>query len=79
MKTIAERWLEFSHSVLPDNVSDVQRREMRRAFYAGFSSCLFALRELSEDNVSEADSIAAMNKYAAEAREFADRVKADRA
>ncbi|MEK7178578.1 MAG: hypothetical protein AAB721_02910 [Patescibacteria group bacterium] len=78
MKTIAEQWLEFSTLVLPDNVADVQRTEMRRAFYAGFSACLFSLRDLSERDLSEPDSIAEMNGYMSEALEFADRLEAGR-
>jgi hypothetical protein len=46
MKTIAEHWREFEQMVLPPMASTIQRREMRRAFYAGFQSCLSAAIEI---------------------------------
>lgn len=43
MNTIAEQWEDFAREVLPDDVSEVQLREMRRAFYAGSLSSLSSL------------------------------------
>lgn len=38
---MAEQWDEFSGKVLPKPCSEIQKREMRRAFYAGAQSILF--------------------------------------
>lgn len=35
MTPIADAWSEFERMVLQSGVSDVQREEMRKAFYAG--------------------------------------------
>jgi len=35
MKKIADLWQSYAAHVLPPNASDTQRRETRRAFYAG--------------------------------------------
>ncbi len=40
---VAEQWEEFERRVLPDDVSAVQRQEMRRAFYAGAQAILFGV------------------------------------
>lgn len=33
--SVAAEWRAFEHAVLPANASDVQREEMRKAFWAG--------------------------------------------
>jgi hypothetical protein len=41
--TLARQWADFEHKILdPLDASQLQRREMRRAFYAG-AQTLFAL------------------------------------
>jgi hypothetical protein len=40
---MAEQWNEFARLVLPGDVSAVQRREMRRAFYAGGQAIIFRI------------------------------------
>lgn len=47
MKTVSERWREFE-TILPRGSSALQRREMRRAFYAGFYSALMAGIEMAD-------------------------------
>jgi hypothetical protein len=34
-RRVGEAWASFERAILPRDCSDVQRREMRRAFYAG--------------------------------------------
>ena len=36
--TLAESWTEFERAVLPAHVGDLQRSEMRKAFYGGASA-----------------------------------------
>jgi hypothetical protein len=40
---LATEWREFANAVLPETVGDVQRTEMRRAFYAGANALLSAM------------------------------------
>jgi len=78
---ILEEWNAFATGVLPKNVSDVQRREMRRAFYAGAHSILYAImRVLSpgSDDVTATD-LEIMQSIEAEATAFAEDIKAGRA
>ena len=42
--TIASQWSDFERAVIPQEAPDVQRKEMRKAFYAGVSTIL-SLRE----------------------------------
>lgn len=45
IKTVEQRWQEYADLVLPKLCSDVQRTETRRAFFAGFYSCLVFSRD----------------------------------
>lgn len=42
-KRMSELWKEFEIKVLPPTAGPVQRREMKRAFYAGAQSLLTAI------------------------------------
>lgn len=46
--TVAQLWYEFSHRVLPPTAPEIQRIEMRRAFYAGFYGCITASVEIAD-------------------------------
>ncbi len=59
-------WDKFARAVFPPNVSEIQRTEMRRAFYAGAESILF-LDLMMMDNLNQ------------ELIDFAAEVKAGRA
>lgn len=75
MKTIAEQWLEFSTMVLPDTVSDVQRTEMRKAFFAGFHACMTT--HLDASDLPESQAVAVLEKYKAESEQFVLRLLAE--
>ncbi|MDE1138177.1 MAG: hypothetical protein PW999_00690 [Paraburkholderia tropica] len=47
MRTISEKWASFERAVLPSDCSDVQRSEMRKAFYAGAASLLALTDEIA--------------------------------
>ena len=53
LPSIAEQWEEFAKAVLRPGTPDVQRREMRRAFYAGVASTLTQCQRIGEDDVHE--------------------------
>jgi hypothetical protein len=53
MHSVAEYWQLFEENVVPAGAPEIQRVEMRRAFYCGFWSALQAGVELAaecEDN-----------------------------
>jgi hypothetical protein len=56
-RRVAESWATFERMVIPD-VSDVQRSEMRRAYYAGS----FALLEVIASALSEGDETTAADE-----------------
>jgi len=60
MMTVAERWDRFVLLVLPPSAPLIQRREMRRAFYAGFSEALAAGIEMAEESGPDDDLGATM-------------------
>ena len=54
METAWQMWEGFAKSTLPKGCSDVQRKEMRRAFYGGVFSLLTELTHVvGDDNVPE--------------------------
>lgn len=80
MKTIEQRWIEFAAAVMPSAASAVQRKEMRRTFYAGFHSALVAGLEIA-DAAKDSDDVG-VTMYAQldqQLRAFADEVSAGRA
>jgi hypothetical protein len=64
-------WLFFAEQALPARVSDVQKREMRRAFYAG-AALLFEnmTKAVGPDDVSEDAGVDIMAAVDAEVRAF---------
>jgi hypothetical protein len=77
---MAEQWDQFARAALPPSCSDVQRTEMRRAFYAGAQGILFkvivVLAPESEPTVADLEM---MNDLERELSDFAEAVKAGRA
>lgn len=62
--TVAALWDQFARRVLPARCSEVQRTEMRRAFYAGCFSLLTEMRgTLGRPDVPEDDGAAAMEGW----------------
>ena len=50
---IADAWTQFEASVLAPDAPDIQRSEMKIAFYGGANCTLQLLRQLGESDVSE--------------------------
>jgi hypothetical protein len=55
MKTVAELWASFESAVIPESAGAVQRREMRRAFYAGFRGALIAGVQMADESGDDDD------------------------
>ncbi|HZT29697.1 MAG TPA: hypothetical protein VFA33_07440 [Bryobacteraceae bacterium] len=77
---MAEQWDQFARAVLPPGVSEIQRREMRRAFYAGAESILFRVIQAfaPESEPTDAD-LQIMEDLHQELRDFGEMVKQGRA
>jgi len=74
---MAEQWNQFSRSVLPLATSPLQRREMRRAFYAGAQAILFrVIAALGTESEPTAEDLRIMQDVSDELEEFARQVKA---
>jgi hypothetical protein len=78
---IHEQWdNSFARAVIPRGASVTQRREMRRAFYAGAQGLLKAIHvSLSPDPEVEPADLQVMESIQQELRMFADLVEAGRA
>lgn len=74
MNTIADQWATFDRLILR-SASDVQRREMRRAFYAGIHSALIFMRDtVGADDVSEDAGMALIQNWHDECLRFAQSI-----
>jgi hypothetical protein len=80
MKTVADRWKLFDKHVLSKTAPDIQRKEMRRAFYAGFYDALVAGLEMADESGDDDDAGASMmRKLYEECTAFAGDVAAGKA
>jgi predicted secreted protein len=70
MKTIEQRWREFSERVIPRDAPQVQHQEMRRAFYAGFTSMLEVDEELAR--MTDEAAIILLDSFYREAMNYRD-------
>lgn len=68
--TIQEEWEGFAASVLPANASQIQRDEMRMAFFSGAWTVVCQTIRIGTDEVSEQDGIDQINRVRAEIEEF---------
>jgi len=78
METVAQMWESFS-KVIPADAPDVQRIEMRRAFYAGVWGLLCSAKAVGRDEVSEEAGVAYFESVDAECRAFQADLLAGRA
>lgn len=69
LKTVAEEWDGFADHIFRNMpVSDVQREETKRAFFAGYWSMITDIEQAAEDGVM--DSIEFMELRRTEVAEF---------
>ena len=78
-KPIAQQWNQFERSSIPRAAPAIQRREMRRAFYAGVAAQLHLLEGLGEDEVSEDAGVAALEAMKQEVLDFFEQVRQGKA
>lgn len=59
MKTIQQEWELFAKSIFRrQKISETQRTEMRKAFFAGATAMLAMVQETGEPEVSEDEGVA---------------------
>ncbi len=52
-KTIEELWTEFKNQIIPADSPDIQFKEMRKAFIAGFSTMMLINRRIGQIDISK--------------------------
>lgn len=71
--TVEEGWITYLQKVLPVNCSPIQRRETKRAFYAGAWYLLQEFKNMPDD-LSEDAGVAWLQARQDEMRRFYERV-----
>jgi hypothetical protein len=70
-QTVLEMWASFSKAVFSCHTPTVQRREMRRAFYAGaYGMLMGAAFGPGEEDVSEEEGVAMFEAWRRELEAF---------
>jgi hypothetical protein len=78
MNTVREMWETFALEVIPLDAPSIQRREMRRSFYAGVFVMLQEMKVIG-DSGTEEEGCARLDAIEAELRDFQRLVLAGRA
>lgn len=60
MGLLQEAWKQFEQGVMPVDAGDVQRQEMRRAFFAGAWTVHCELMRIGQDHITEAEGQAVL-------------------
>lgn len=81
LQTIAEQWRDYWAEITKgmQHISDVQKTETRRGFYAGMFAAICTMRECGTDNVSEDDAVAHLESMHRECMAFYGLVKEGKA
>lgn len=78
--TLAEIWVRFEQTVLdPIGAGDVQRQEVRRAFYSGAAALLELVLDIGEPGFEEDAGVNRLAKLEAEIAQFSDDLAQGRA
>lgn len=73
-KQFQEQWEEYDRRVIPLNAPPTQRREMRRAFYAGAVALFSLVQALGDEDISEEAGAKALEALQAELESFLSQV-----
>ncbi|MEP0872457.1 hypothetical protein NDA01_21815 [Trichocoleus desertorum AS-A10] len=74
-RTVQSQWQSYERSIMPKDAPPIQRKEMRRAFYAGAFVMLNLAKEVGD--MSEEAGVEALEAYERECKEFLSRVGID--
>lgn len=72
--SVANAWNAFAAAVLPVNASQLQREEMRKAFFGGFSECFAIVQHVSE-KLPEEEAAALLGRLNDELADFVKRLR----
>ncbi|AUB37532.1 hypothetical protein COO91_03477 [Nostoc flagelliforme CCNUN1] len=75
-ETLLSKWLIFANLVIPENAPAIQKKEMRRSYYAG-ASAMFDLFTNMPDDISEEDGAVIISALQQECADFLSRVGKD--
>jgi hypothetical protein len=78
MNTLQSQWEEFERLILPKGgeFSEVQRKEMKRAFYCGAQSVLVLMFNMSDGSIGEDAAVLMIEQWHDECRQFGKDVQA---
>lgn len=74
---LKREWVSFANAVIPHGAPLVQRREMRRAFYAGAQTMLTLCAALGAEEYSEQEGAQVLEELTQELQKFLSRVGTD--
>lgn len=75
--TVKKMWESFNQEVIASDAPQIQRDEMRKAFYGGFSVALkFVMSMGDDDTKSEDDAVKQIEDWAEELMDFAAEMSA---
>ena len=69
-ETVEQMWVDFWQHVAPPHCEEVQRQEMKRAFFAGCHVMLQTVKGIGSEVVSEDAGVAYLERLEAELRRF---------
>lgn len=69
-------WRSFENEVIPLAASDVQRQEMKRAFYAGAQAVLFNIEDAFAEGLPPEEAGKVLPAIGVEIQRFVDKVAA---
>ncbi len=75
MTTIAQEWKHFEDRVIPLDAPDIQRVEMKKAFYGGASIILHAVSAISSETADADVAALKIERLFRETRQFAASLK----
>jgi hypothetical protein len=76
---VAEAWASYEREVIPDTAGATQRKESRRAFYAGASAMFRLVGGVGIDDISEDQGAAMIERLHLELHAFARDLREARA
>lgn len=79
MNTIEQEWQELASMIFSPTTPSIQRKEMRRAFYAGAAAIFNMISTAVDDDTDDDSFIAGIQQWEEEFRQFAEAVQAGKA
>lgn len=70
LKSVEQEWDHFSSHCFANNVSDLQKTEMKKAFFAGAFVVVCMCEEIGQPHVSEQDGANHLDNVMKECRKF---------